>query len=347
MAITYKEAGVDIEAGNEAVRRIKQAVGQTFNPAVLNGIGGFAALYDLKPLFAAYDHPVMVQSIDGVGTKMILARMMNDYRTIGADLVSATVNDIIVMGAKPLTLLDYIAADKIAPATIEAIVQGMAASCAEHGIALVGGETAEMPDTYLRGEHDLVGIVTGVVERNNIIDGCEITAGDVILALPSSGLHTNGYSLARKLCFEVAGWSADQYCDALQASIGETLLTPHRNYCQPILSLLAQGVTIKGMAHITGGGLLENLPRVLPDGCTAEISISRCPSLPVFSLLRDLGDLSQTECYTTFNMGIGLVMVLSSADAARVQALLPSLVDYPVYSIGTILPGNRQVRLVA
>lgn len=347
MSIDYKSAGVDIEAGNEAVRRIKKAVESTFTPQVLTGIGSFGAMYDLKPLFEQYRHPVLVQSIDGVGTKMMVAKMMQKFDTIGMDLVSATTNDIIVMGAKPLTLLDYIANDKLNPAIVEQIVSGMATACRENEIALVGGETAEMPGTYLPGEHDLVGIITGVVEKDAAILGKDIAVGDVVMALPSSGLHTNGYSLARKLFFEVGSYTVDSRIAELAQSVGETLLTPHLNYTRPVLHALSQGVKIKGMAHITGGGLLENIPRVLPSQCSVEIKKSACPTLPVFSVLQQLGQLQDNELYRTFNAGVGLVMIVSPDQVDQLRAALSHFADdYPLYEIGHVIHGEQTVRLI-
>ena len=290
--INYKAAGVDIEAGNEAVRRIKKAVESTFSPQVLTGIGSFGAMYDLKPLMQQYRHPVLVQSIDGVGTKIMIAQMMQKFDTIGMDLVSATTNDIIVLGAKPLTLLDYIANDRLKPEIIEQIIQGMVIACRENDISLVGGETAEMPGTYLPGEHDLVGIITGVVEKDEAILGHDIVAGDVVVAFPSSGLHTNGYSLARKLFFDVGGYKVDSRIPELTQTVGEELLTPHINYTKPVLHLLAKKIPIKGMAHISGGGLLENVPRVLPENCAVEIKKDACPVLSVFRALHRLGKLA-------------------------------------------------------
>ncbi|NOZ02995.1 MAG: phosphoribosylformylglycinamidine cyclo-ligase, partial [FCB group bacterium] len=287
--VSYKSAGVDIDAGNEAVERIKQVVAGTHSAAVLTGIGGFGSLFDLKALLQDYSHPVMVQSIDGVGTKTIIARLVGKYDTIGIDLLSACCNDIIVLGARPLTFLDYIANDRLNPDIIENIVSGLAAACRSIGVSLVGGETAEMPDTYLPGEHDLVGVVTGIVEKSRIITGESITPGDVVLGLPSSGLHTNGYSLARKLFFEVGGYTVDSIPPELGKSVGETLLEPHINYTRHISSLLEKDIEIKGMAHITGGGLLENIPRILPEGCAVELQKGSWPIPPVFTLMQQLG----------------------------------------------------------
>ncbi len=344
--INYKSAGVDIEAGNEAVRRIKRNVEKTFSPEVLTGIGSFGSMYDLKPLMDHYKHPVMVQSIDGVGTKMIVARMMQKFDTIGMDLVSATANDIIVLGAKPLTLLDYIATDKLKPSNIEEIIIGMAQACLDSGISLVGGETAEMPDTYLKGEHDLVGIITGVVEKEEAILGKEIKPGDVLLAFPSSGLHTNGYSLARKLIFDRGGYTVDSKIQGLTGTVGETLLAPHINYTKPVLHLLNNKISIKGMAHITGGGVLENIPRVLPDNCSVELHKEKCPVLPIFNVLRELGQLDDKEMYRTFNMGIGLVMIVSPSVIPEMRTLLKDYPDYPLYEIGRVLEGKPEVRLL-
>lgn len=343
--VDYKSAGVDIEAGNEAVRRIKKAVESTFSPHVLTGIGSFGAMYDLKPFMQQYQHPVLVQSIDGVGTKMMVAKMMYKFDTIGRDLVSATANDIIVLGAKPLTLLDYIANDKLKPEIIEQIIHGMVQACRENDISLVGGETAEMPGTYLPGEHDLVGIVTGVVEKDKAILGKNIEAGDTVVAFPSSGLHTNGYSLARKLLFEVGGYDVHARLPELDASVGETLLVPHINYTRPVLAMLSQNIPIKGMAHITGGGVLENIPRILPANCAVEIDKSACPVPPIFNLLRKLGKLADSEAYRTFNMGIGLVMIVPAARVVEMRAVLADFPAFPLYEIGRVVSGGREVRL--
>lgn len=344
--IDYKSAGVDIHAGNEAVNRIKKGVQSTFSKNVLTEIGSFGALYDLKTIMQDYQHPVLVQSIDGVGTKIMIARMMQKFDTIGMDLVSATTNDIIVLGAKPLTLLDYIANDKLRPEVVEQIVAGMVIACRENGISLVGGETAEMPGTYLPGEHDLVGVITGVVEKEKAILGKGIKPGDVVLAFASSGLHTNGYSLARKLVFEIGKYQVDTHLPELQKTLGEALLTPHINYTRPVLHMLQQGVAIKGMAHITGGGLLENIPRVLPAGCSVEIKKTAWPQQPLFSLLCQLGNLQDTEAYRTFNMGVGLVMI---GDPSFVETARTALQDFPefkLYEIGSVIAGDGQVKMM-
>ncbi|STX39451.1 phosphoribosylformylglycinamidine cyclo-ligase [Legionella feeleii] len=345
-SIDYKMAGVDVEAGNEAVRRIKQAVESTFSPQVLTGIGSFGALYDLKYLMQHYDHPVLVQSIDGVGTKMMVAKMMQKFDTIGIDLVSATTNDILVMGAKPLTLLDYIANDKLKPLIVEQIVKGIASACRNEGISLVGGETAEMPGTYLPGEFDLVGVVTGVVEKDKAILGKDICAGDLVLAFPSSGLHTNGYSLARKLLFDIAGYNVESRFQDFTHTIGEELLIPHLNYTQPILKILEKNLPIKGMAHITGGGLLENIPRILPSDCSVEIIKKQIPEQPLFNLLRKLGNLDDNQMYRTFNMGAGLVLFLALEVLSSVQEVLLDFPSFPLYEIGHVVKGDRKVQLL-
>ena len=269
--IDYKSAGVDIDLGNKSVDLIKESVKSTFSKNVLTNIGGFGSLYNLKNIIAEYENPILVQSIDGVGTKTIIARKMKKYNTIGIDLVSACCNDITVMGALPLTFLDYIANDKLKPKIIKEIVDGMTSACRENNIALVGGETAEMPDTYLTGEHDLVGVITGIVDKKNIIDGSKIHKGDVVLGLPSTGLQTNGYSLARKLFFEVGQYNVSETISDLDKSIGETLLEPAYVYNNYIQSLLRAKIQINGMAHISGGGLVENIPRILPSDCAVEI----------------------------------------------------------------------------
>ncbi len=341
--IDYKSAGVDIDAGNEAVDRIKDGVKSTFTSNVLTGLGGFGSLYDLKPILEKYDHPVMVQSIDGVGTKIIIARKLGKFDTIGIDLLSAAANDILVMGARPLTFLDYIANDKLKPKIVEEIVSGMVKACKETGVSLVGGETAEMPDTYLPGEHDLVGVITGVVEKDKIITGEIIQPGDVVLGLPSNGLHTNGYSFARKLFFEIGGYNVNDTIPELEKSVGLTLLEPHINYTNHVFSALNQNINIKGVAHITGGGLLENIPRILPDGCCVEIRKGSWPAIPVFNVMKSIGNVDEEEMYRTFNMGIGMVFIVNPNDKDSVKNVLKILTN--VYDIGSVVNGEKHVIL--
>ena len=339
--INYKSAGVDIDAGNEAVDRIKNSVQSTFTSNVLDGLGGFGALYDLKPILDNYKNPVMVQSIDGVGTKTIIARKLEKFNTIGIDLLSAAANDILVMGARPLTFLDYIANDKLNPEIIEEIVAGMVAACKETGVSLVGGETAEMPDTYLSGEHDLVGVITGVVEKESIITGESIVPGDSVLGLPSNGLHTNGYSFARKLFFDIGKYDVHDSIPELEKPIGLTLLEPHINYTNHVFAVLDNNIDIKGIAHITGGGLLENIPRILPDNCGVKIQKKVWPTPPVFNVMQHIGKVDENEMYRTFNMGIGMVFIVDSSNIHTVKNALNNLID--VYEIGTVVKGGKEV----
>ncbi len=339
--IDYKSAGVDIDAGNEAVDRIKDGVKSTFTSNVLTGLGSFGSLYDLKPILENYENPVMVQSIDGVGTKTIIARKLGKFDTIGIDLLSAAANDILVMGARPLTFLDYIANDKLKPHIIEEIVSGMVKACRDTGVSLVGGETAEMPDTYLPGEHDLVGIITGVVEKDKIITGESIHPGDIVLGLPSNGLHTNGYSFARKLFFEIGGYDVNDTIPKLEKSVGLTLLEPHINYTNHVFAALDAGIDINGIAHITGGGLVENIPRVLPNGCGVEIRKGSWPNVPVFDVMQSIGNVDEDEMYRAFNMGIGMVFIVNPDDVGAVKDVLKELTK--VYEIGAIVDGNSIV----
>ena len=339
--IDYKSAGVDINAGNEAVDLIKEGVASTFTPNVLTGLGSFGSLYDLKPILNKYDHPVMVQSIDGVGTKTIIARKMNKFDTIGIDLLSAAANDILVMGAKPLTFLDYIANDKLKPKIVEQIVSGMVKACRDTGVSLVGGETAEMPDTYLPGEHDLVGVITGIVEKDKIITGEKIRPGNVLVGLPSNGLHTNGYSFARKLFFDVGGYNVNDCPDELESSVGNTLLMPHINYTKHVLGTLNAGINLNGIIHITGGGLLENIPRVLPKGLAVEVNRGSWPSLPVFDLMQSIGNVDETEMFRSFNMGIGMVFVAHPDEISNIKKALNGLSS--MFLLGSVVSGNKDV----
>ena len=338
--INYKLAGVDIGAGNEAVELIKDSVQSTFSKNVLIGLGGFGALYDLKLIVNEYKNPVLVQSIDGVGTKTIVARKLKKYDTIGIDLLSAAANDIIVMGARPLTFLDYIANDKLNPSIIKEIVAGMVRACKDTNVSLVGGETAEMPDTYLPGEHDLVGVITGVVEKNKIISGNLIAEDDVILGLPSSGLHTNGYSLARKIFFDTGNYNVNDQPKGLTGSVGSTLLEPHINYTNDIFTLLDKEINIKGMAHITGGGLIENIPRILPKNCMATINKGTWEVLPVFNVMRSIANIDESEMFRTFNMGIGMIIVVSKNEVGDIKQLIN------IREIGHVKKGRRGVQII-
>ncbi len=343
MSVDYKSAGVNIDAGNEAVDRIKGDVKSTFTSNVLTGLGSFGSLFDLSEITKSYENPVLVQSIDGVGTKAIIARMMQKYDTIGIDLLSACANDILVMGAKPLTFLDYIANDKLEPRIIAEMVKGMATACRDTGVSLVGGETAEMPDTYLTGEHDLVGVISGVVEKNKIITGEKISPGDILLGLPSSGLHTNGYSLARKVFFDLAGLSVSDTVQGLPGTVGEALLEPHINYTNHVMALMNEDIPIHGIAHITGGGLVENIPRILPDDCSVSINTDTFPLPPVFSVMQELGTIATAEMYRAFNMGIGMVFILSLDTQEAATTILQA--HSSVYTIGTVESGTKTVEI--
>ena len=336
----YKSAGVDINAGNKAVENIKKGVQSTFTTNVLTGLGGFGSLYDLKSIIDDYENPVLVQSIDGVGTKAIIARKLRKFNTIGVDLLSACANDILAMGARPLTFLDYIANDKLRPDIIEEMVNGMVDACLDTGVSLVGGETAEMPDTYLSGEHDLVGVITGVVEKNKIITGQAIHPSDVVLGLQSSGLHTNGYSLARKLFFEIGGYDVNDTIPELEKSVGLTLLEPHINYTNNIFSLLDKDIEVKGIAHITGGGLIENIPRILPDGCCVEIHKGSWPAVPIFNVMQSIGNVDENEMYHAFNMGIGMIIIAAPDQVNSIK----KIVD--VHEIGFVSAGENQVNII-
>ena len=336
----YKSAGVDIDAGNEAVELIKKGVRSTFTTNVLTGLGSFGSLYDLKSILDDYENPVLVQSIDGVGTKAIIARKLGKFNTIGVDLLSACANDILVMGARPLTFLDYIANDKLMPDTIEEIVAGMVQACRDTGVSLVGGEMAEMPDTYLPGEHDLVGVITGVVEKDKIITGEAIHPGDVVLGLLSSGLHTNGYSLARKLFFEIGGYDVNDTIPELEKSVGLTLLEPHINYTNHVFAVLDKEIGVKGIAHITGGGLVENIPRILPDGCCVEIHKGSWPGVPIFNVMQSIGNVDENEMYRAFNMGIGMIIIAAPDQVNSIKKIID------VHEIGFVVAGENQVNII-
>jgi phosphoribosylformylglycinamidine cyclo-ligase len=316
--IDYRTAGVDIDAGNEAVRRIKSLARSTYTQGVVSGVGSFGGLFALDP---SIDAPVLVASADGVGTKLKIAFMSGVHRTIGADLVNHCVNDILVQGARPLFFLDYLATARLAPDVAEQIVQGMAEACRENGCALLGGETAEMPGFYAPGEYDVAGFIVGVVSRPKIIDGRNIKPGDVLVALPSSGLHTNGYSLARRIVFDELGLKIDSYVEELGESVGQALLRTHRSYLPVIGPVLARG-WIKGMAHITGGGITENLPRVLPEGCGFSLDRGSWTVPPLFTWLQRAGQLDEAEMFRAFNMGVGLIAVCSPDHAASLRTAL-------------------------
>lgn len=345
MAITYKDSGVDVEKGKQAVERISGIVKSTFNDNVLTGLGLFGSLYDLSSIVKEYKEPVLVQSIDGVGTKLEIAGMMNMYEQAGRDIVAHSCNDVLCQGAKPLTFLDYVATDALDPEILVRLVSGMAEECTKHGMALVGGETAEMPGTYEMGSWDVAGCVTGVVEKSKLLDGSAIQAGDVVIGLSSDGLHTNGYSLARKVFFDLKGYTVRDVMAELPQSVGTELMRPHKNYTSYVVPLLEQ-YAIHGIAHITGGGLVENIPRILPAGLDAEIKQGSWEVLPIFEAIQQFGDVPDEDMYVTFNMGIGLVLVVPEAQADEIITQLEQHEDVNTYRIGKIIKGKKTVCFV-
>ena len=345
--MNYKSAGVDIEAGNEAVRRMKQHVARTHGPAVLTQLGAFGSLYSLGDAVGGMTEPVMVQSTDGCGTKTLVTVMAGRYESLGRDLVAAVAGDIAVMGARPLTFLDYLGVHRVEPDVIEALVRGMSAACAEAGMALVGGETAEMPAVYAPGDLDVVGFVTGVVDKSKLLTGAGIVPGDVLYAVNSSGLHTNGYSLARKLFFEVAGLDVHATPEELGgASLADVLLAPHTNYVAPIRAILDAGVPVKGMAHITGGGLTENVPRILPKGLGVEIDRSTWTPQPVFRMMQRLGNIPHAEMLRAFNMGVGLVIIASSGLGEQLATIMNPHSHLRIWQLGRVVANAEGVAYV-
>ena len=339
--ISYSDAGVDIDAATRATDRIKELARRTFNERTLSEIGSFGGMFD--GAFPNMAQPVLVASADGVGTKLKNAFATGVHHTVGRDLVNHCVNDILVQGARPLFFLDYVATGKLSTEVVASVVEGVANGCRENGCVLLGGETAEMPGFYSEGEYDIAGFIVGVVDREKIIDGKTIEPGDVLLALPSAGLHTNGYSLARKLFFEVAEYQPDTYVPELGTTAGEALLAPHLSYLRPLEGLLDRGV-IKGLAHITGGGLTDNIPRILPEGTAVKIEKGSWPVLPIFELFRRIGNVSEREMYRTFNMGVGMVIVCSRSDLDPVKSHLKERGD-KCYQIGEVVEGNGEVLL--
>lgn len=346
--ISYADAGVSIDSANRSVARIKEFAASTFNGRTLTEIGSFGGMFSAA--FPEMAEPILVASADGVGTKLKIAFETGRHNTVGADLVNHCVNDILVQGARPLFFLDYFATGKLEPDVTASVVEGMARACRENSCVLLGGETAEMPDFYPPGEYDLAGFIVGVVDKKNVIDGKSIAPGDVVLGLPSNGLQTNGYSLARKLFFEVGGYTVDSYIDELGSTVGDALLATHQSFLPQIGPLLDKGVltddgprppVIKGLAHITGGGFLENVPRILPDGVSVQINRGTWPEPPIFSLMQRLGNVSAREMFRTFNMGIGMVVVCSKTNFAYIKDHLGD----SIFEIGKIIPGNKAVNI--
>src|SRR3954447_18396527 len=340
-SISYSDAGVDIDAATRATDRIKELARRTFNERTLSEIGSFGGMFD--GAFPGLSQPVLVASADGVGTKLKIAFLAGVHNTIGKDLVNHCVNDILVQGARPLFFLDYIATGKLSPETVADVVSGVADGCRDNGAVLLGGETAEMPGFYSAGEYDIAGFIVGIVDRSKVIDGHAIAPGDTLLALPSVGLHTNGYSLARKIFFEVAGLGVDTKLEELKSTIGEALLQPHKSYLRSLDPLLNDGL-IKGLAHITGGGLTDNIPRILPEGTAVQIDKGSWPILPIFTLMEEKGNVPESEMYRTFNMGVGMVIVCAPDHADTIKDQL-SRQGEAVYEIGRVVLGNREVNI--
>lgn len=335
MSKLYKEAGVDIDAGNEAVKRIKNLVRGTYNSRVLGDLGNFGGLFAFPS--GDYREPVLVSSTDGIGTKLKVAFAMKRYDTVGYDLVNHCVNDILVQGARPLFFLDYIGAGQLQPAVIEEIVSGLARGCRENNCVLIGGETAEMPGIYAVGEFDLAGTIIGVVERELLITGAAIQPGDQVIGLPSLGLHTNGYSLARRVCFEQLRLHPEDYIPELQGSIGSVLLAGHRSYFAEIYPLIERKL-VKGLAHITGGGFYDNIPRILPSGSGVIIRKGSWPVLPIFEFLQKAATIPDAEAYRVFNMGIGMVLICKPGDYGEIRRFIPES-----YLIGEVVAGEKTV----
>ncbi len=327
MGLTYKDSGVDVEGGNNFVRRIAPIVRSTFSKRVITDIGGFGALF--SGAFPGYDDPVLVSGTDGVGTKLKIAHMMGKHDTIGIDAVAMCVNDIVVSGAKPLFFLDYIACGSLIEDVMVDIVKGLAEGCRRADCSLVGGETAEHPNVMAPDDYDIAGFAVGVVDRKKIINGRSIAPGDVIIGLPSSGIHSNGYSMVRKLFFDMKQYDVATRIDELGSDLGSSLLAPTRIYTRSIIDCLSAGIELKGLVHITGGGFYENIPRILPDRVAVSIDLSSFEIPPIFRLIQKEGGVSDREMYTTFNMGIGMMIFVDSSQADRAAELLKQSGESP------------------
>ena len=337
--VTYADAGVDIDRASRTKKRIKYLAHKTFTKGVLSEIGGFGGLFSIDK--AKYIDPIIVSSVDGVGTKLKVAFEMKVHHTIGADLVNHCVNDIAVQGAAPMFFMDYLATGKLEPEVAEKVIEGLAEACKHNGCALIGGETAEMPGFYPDDEYDLAGFIVGVVEREKVITGKTVEVGDVILGLASNGLHTNGYALARKLLFEVARYTPETYVNDLKGKVGNELMRTHKSYW-PAIKRLVDGESVSAMAHITGGGITENLPRVLPRGVAAVIELGTWQVPPIFEHLQKLGNVPQEEMLRTFNMGLGMLLVVPAAKFKKAQSVLER-VGEKAFTIGRITKGERKV----
>jgi phosphoribosylformylglycinamidine cyclo-ligase len=337
--ITYADSGVDIDRADRAKQRIKYLAHRTFTRGVIGELGGFGGLFAIDK--KKFREPVLVSSVDGVGTKLKVAFMMKLHHTVGADLVNHCVNDIVVQGATPLFFMDYLATGVLDPSVAEKVVEGIAEACRHNDCALIGGETAQMPGFYPEGEYDLAGFIVGIVDRSKMITGEAVETGDVLVGLPSNGLHTNGYSLARKLFFEVEGYTPETYVSEIKNKVGNELMRAHKSYWPVLRKLLSAGL-VHAMAHITGGGITDNLPRVLPRSTAAVIELGAWPVLPVFNHLQKIGNVPQDEMLRTFNMGIGMVLVVPAKKYKRVESLIEKCGEKS-YLIGRIVKGERKV----
>lgn len=337
--LSYRDAGVDIEAGNQAVEDIKDVVKSTYRPEVIGDLGGFGGLFALNA--AKYDEPVLVSGTDGVGTKLQIAFMTGKHNTIGQDAVAMCVNDILAQGAEPLFFLDYLAVGKLSPDQVKEVVTGVANACKESGCALIGGETAEMAGFYKEGEYDIAGFCVGIVERSNFLPKKDITSGDVIIGIPSSGIHSNGFSLVRKICFDHKDMTTETWIPELGSSLGDTLLTPTRLYPRLLLPLIEKH-SIKAIVHITGGGFYDNIPRVLPENVGVKVTKDSWPIPKIFSLLQEWGNVEDREMFRTFNMGVGMMLVVSQTEAEIVLRELKEKGE-SAYIIGKIIPGEKNV----
>ncbi len=337
-SLSYRDAGVNIDAADESLGRAKEAIKRTFDPNVLQDIGSFGAMYNMGAL--NIENPVLVSSVDGVGTKLKVAFMTGVHDTVGVDLVSHCVNDILVQGARPLFFLDYLACGVMEPETISDVITGIATGCRYAGCSLIGGETAEMPGMYADGEYDLAGTIVGVVDRDKIVDGTRIEEGDAIIAIPSTGLHTNGYSLARKICFEVAGLDHSDPMPGTGMSVGEALLAPHREYAR-VMQIAMKLVDVRGMVHVTGGGLTDNLPRVLPEGLGAEVNLDAWEIPAIFRFLQETGNVQESEMLRTFNCGQGFLVIVPKDQAEKALDTISQAVNDPVL-IGSIIKDEKQ-----
>jgi phosphoribosylformylglycinamidine cyclo-ligase len=335
---SYRDSGVDIDAQDDALREVRRIARDTYTPGVMSDIGSFGGLF--RGTFEGIDAPILVSSTDGVGTKLRIAQAMKIHDTVGYDLVSHCVNDILVQGARPLFFLDYYATGKLRPPVMTDVIRGMARACKENGCALIGGETAEMPGFYGDDDYDVAGFILGVVDTKNLIDGKAVREGDVLLGLPSVGLHTNGYSLARKVLFEKLGYEPQSIIPGI-GKAGEALLAPHISYLKPLLPLVEQRA-LHAMAHITGGGLTDNVPRVLPDSLDAHIKLGSWPVLPIFQLIFEKGGVARDEMLRVFNMGIGMVLIVSPDEVERISQHFGQIAQ-KFYFIGNVVKGSGRV----